>query len=78
MVSINHTQSALPDGEGSMYLNLQCVKCDAPVSFSVYIRDIVAWKGGMLIQDALPYLNADEREMLKTRICPVCWDKMFA
>lgn len=32
---------------------------------------------GVCIQNALPELSADEREMLKTGICPTCWDKMF-
>lgn len=29
------------------------------------------------IQDALPFLTADQREMFVTRICPTCWDAMF-
>lgn len=33
--------------------------------------------GEALIQDAFPYLSADEREMLKTGICGTCWDEMF-
>lgn len=30
-----------------------------------------------LIQDALPNLTDNEREMLKTGICPRCWNKIF-
>lgn len=30
-----------------------------------------------LVQEAFSYLSADEREMLKTGICPTCWEKMF-
>lgn len=34
-------------------------------------------RGKMLIQEALPNLSADEREMLKTGICAYCWEEMF-
>lgn len=33
--------------------------------------------GEVLIQDAFPYLSADEREIIKTGICPTCWEGMF-
>lgn len=39
--------------------------------------DWQAWKNGMLIQNAFPYLNAGEREMIKTGICGACWDRML-
>lgn len=32
---------------------------------------------GVNIQNALPELSDNERKMLKTGICPTCWDKMF-
>mgnify|MGYP001159985176 FL=1 len=36
-------------------------------------NDYVNWKHGMNIQDALPYLTADEREFIKTGITPEDW-----
>lgn len=36
-----------------------------------------AWHGGMLIQDAMPDLSADEREFLMTGIMPDTWDELF-
>ena len=36
------------------------------------------WKGGMLIQNAMPQLNADEREFLMTGMTPAEWNEMFA
>ena len=30
------------------------------------------------VQDIFPYLNAEERELLISRTCPKCWEKMFA
>lgn len=38
----------------------------------------MAWKGGAYVQDAFPTLSVDERELLISRTCPVCWDDMFA
>ena len=36
-----------------------------------------AWQDGMLIQDAMPNLSADEREFVMTGITPYEWDNMF-
>ena len=44
--------------------------------------DVIDWldyeSGDVLIQDAFPYLSANDREMLKTGICPKCWDEIFS
>jgi|TARA_R110001632_G_scaffold127569_1_gene241344 hypothetical protein len=34
-----------------------------------------AWKGGMLAQDAMPNLSADEREFVMTGITPYEWEE---
>ena len=39
--------------------------------------DYEAWENGKLIQDVMPYLSADEREVLISGICGPCFDKMF-
>lgn len=42
--------------------------------------DIEDWNdylNGKLVQDALPYLSADEREFVKTGITPEQWEKTF-
>ena len=36
------------------------------------------WLGGALIQDAMPHLDADQREFLMTGITPAEWDSVFA
>ena len=36
-------------------------------------RDYLAWQHGVDIQDALPYLSADEREFINTGITPEDW-----
>lgn len=48
--------------------------------FSVvaHLSDVNRWVNGELIQVAMPYLNADQREILKTGIDSQSWDEMFA
>jgi hypothetical protein len=36
-----------------------------------------AWQDGMLAQDAMPNLSANEREFVMTGITPYEWDNMF-
>jgi len=40
--------------------------------------ELDAWVDGMLIQDAMPQLSAEEREFLMTGITPAEWDEVFA
>lgn len=42
------------------------------------LEDANRWINGELIQVAFPYLNADQREILKTGIDSESWDEMFA
>jgi hypothetical protein len=48
--------------------------------FSIVTRldDAQRWVDGELIQNCFPYLNADQREILKTGIDSESWDEMFA
>ena len=39
--------------------------------------DLQAWIKGKHAQDAFPYLNAGERELLISGICNSCFDKMM-
>jgi hypothetical protein len=46
---------------------------DIPVT----LAQIAAWKGGELIQRAMPNLSADEREFLMTGITADEWENTF-
>jgi hypothetical protein len=39
--------------------------------------EILAWQAGELIQNAMPRLDADEREFLKTGITAEEWEAIF-
>lgn len=56
---------------------IQCVKCDNVHIILVGSNDLQRWKDGELIQDAMPYLSADEREILISNICGRCFEQMF-
>ncbi len=49
-------------------------KMDLPITEGQISR----WESGVLIQDAFPNLDADQREFIKTGITPEVWDAMFA
>ncbi len=55
----------------------QCPFCGRGNEVEVNEADYWDWDDGMLVQDAFPYLSADEREMLISGICPSCWEKYF-
>ena len=48
-------------------------RMDIPVT----LAQIEAWKGGELIQDAMPNLTAEEREFLMTGITAEEWENTF-
>lgn len=55
-----------------------CRRCRQDESIDVGIMDYALWKGGAYIQEAMPYLTADQREILMSGTCGGCFDRMFA
>ena len=58
-------------------VNRVCQWCSESVPVAVHLEDVQAWQGGELIQTAMPYLTAGEREMFISQTCDDCWNKMF-
>jgi len=58
-------------------MDLTCRLCKKVHRIKFDHDDMEAWKDGAFIQDALPYLTAGERELLKTATCDDCWAAMF-
>jgi hypothetical protein len=55
-----------------------CRCCDQETDLTVNVNGFFDWMHrGELIQDALPELSADERELLISNTCPKCWNEMF-
>ena len=47
------------------------------MNIAVTHEQLDAWRGGELIQNAMPNLTPDEREFIKTGITPEQWEKVF-
>ena len=54
-----------------------CVITGEFYSVVVKLDDYNRWKGGARILEAFPYLNADDREWIMSRISPTGWNKLF-
>lgn len=60
-------------------LHITCRCCGEEHKISVPMNAYHEWRQGhRMIQDALPSLTVDERELLLSGICGVCFDKTFA
>lgn len=58
-------------------LSTSCATCGKDFDIKVETNDLAAWRSGALIQRAFPYLGKEEREMLISRTCNTCWDRLF-
>lgn len=58
-------------------IETNCKLCNDPQVIKVEESSLRKWQQGELIQNAMPRLTANEREMLVSGTCGVCWDKMF-
>ena len=66
-------------GSEKVEYKVQCIDyCKEEKIIKAYPADYLLWKEGARIQDVMPYLNVDDRELLISKICPPCWDKAFS
>jgi len=63
--------------EGQPYVRLRCNWCPTQIEAPVKLESIEAWRSGTMIQDAMPDLSPDIREMFISGTCPKCWEDMF-
>ena len=56
-------------------IDKKCPFCGAANSVTANLKDYKAWQQGTLIQDAMPYLSVDDRELFITGVCSSCWNK---
>jgi hypothetical protein len=55
-----------------------CPTCKQSAYFALPISAIKAYEAGALIQQAFPFLSADQRERFMTGYCQKCWNELFA
>lgn len=57
---------------------VDCIYCRKRFEIKTTVEAFNKWQHeGVNIQDAMPELNANERELLMSNICPECWNKIF-
>ena len=61
----------------TLLINKPCPYCGTISKVAVPESGLRQWKSGTRIQDALPMLTEDEREILMSGVCPKCWDEVF-
>jgi len=54
-----------------------CQMCSTAFTVEVNPADFQSWRDGVAIQRAMPYLSPNDRELLISGICGMCFDKMF-
>lgn len=61
-----------------MTFHAKCTSCEKIIPFEADALDITSFRMGIqTIQEALPYLTADERELIISGTCGKCFDEMF-
>lgn len=54
-----------------------CRSCGHDHDVVVDVDGYDRWRGGELIQNALPELSAEDRELLISHTCDGCWNMLF-
>lgn len=73
----------LPQQDGSYLIKVippaitKLPASEVSLTASQFERYLMWRRGKVMIQDALPELTADQREMLMTGIGPAAWDRLF-
>ena len=58
-------------------IGISCGCCHKRFELTMCLKGYKAWKEGMLIQDAFPYLTPEQRELLITGLCTTCFTILF-
>lgn len=67
----------MADKVGLMEKEVTCICCGTKKVYHLRLDRVLAWRSGMLIQDAFPELSAEDREFLISGLCPKCWNNLF-
>ena len=64
-------------GDGKVEARRRCQVTGHLFIITVDAQALIDWKEGKLIQEAMPQLSKDEREILMTGYTPAEWDGLF-
>ena len=67
------------DSKRKVAIAIRCVCCKQYKGIHINEEDYKEYRRPYRrpIQDIFPYLSAEEREMLLSKICPDCWNNAF-
>lgn len=66
------------EGIPNITINRMCFYCKQQYYFTMPVEDFRRWSfDRVLIQKAMPYFNADQRQILVNETCPTCYDIIF-
>jgi hypothetical protein len=72
------TMVAMNQDVADTVLAVRCVQCSANHVVFIKMHDYIEWKNRAgFIQDLMPYLSDADRELLISRTCGDCFDRMF-
>ena len=60
----------------SMDIRIKCVSCGKTFTLEVEKENWEKYTRGSMLQDALPELTADERELIINQLCGTCFNKI--
>ena len=72
------TWQYINNGTEDIQVITTCPTCSAENHVECKAKDYQSWFEGKVIQEAMPYLSVDQRELLQTGICTTCWSDMFS
>ena len=58
-------------------LHIDCRICEKDEIVSINNSDFEKHSQGKPLEKAFPYLTAEQREMIRSRVCKSCWDIFF-
>lgn len=73
---MRHAHTAVKT-DGDMAVTVKDTEDGTMHTVHVKAEDYARWMAGAHVQNAFPYLNKDDREILITGIGPVAWKRIF-
>ena len=64
-------------GSGEYLIHAECVECSMKQDIRVTGPELFKYNQGALIQSAFPNLTGDQREMLISGLCSICYDSLL-
>jgi hypothetical protein len=73
VLSYNQKENEMSD----IQVTVKCSQCGKDFAFNVNEQGYEEWRSGALIQECLKENTPEERELLISNTCNVCWDELF-